>query len=195
MEGPIWLLAAPFLWIGYCLSQKHPQDAICAQIILWIAIGGLICWRYLSIAHLKQAQKEVFEVNKQLRAEKQAESTRNAQEKSEMHRKLLELQGKVGIYEGDKGKLSELNYAELGQYEERLLRVLGVIREQKELAVKRRLETADAGLCAICAQGRLEVLFRPCRHVCCCAVCARRLQECPMCRGTIKAQEKIFLPS
>ena len=195
MEEPVWLLVVPFLWIGCSISQSHPKGALYAQVILWIVIGALVCWRYWSIAQVKQTQKELFEANDLLKREKHAETVRSANVQVGLQRQITTLQSQVAIYEGDKSQLGGLTYAQLSKHEERLLRALTVIREVKELEVKRTLQLAEANLCAVCSQGKLEVLFRPCRHVCCCSVCAVRLQDCPICRAAIKAREKIFVHS
>merc|ERR1740117_666558 len=42
-------------------------------------------------------------------------------------------------------------------------------------------EDADR-TCTVCLDARLEVLFTPCGHMCCCADCGTSLKQCPMCR-------------
>ena len=48
--------------------------------------------------------------------------------------------------------------------------------------------------CIVCMDGSLEILFRPCNHIVCCAACARDLvpRRCPSCRGHITGQERVF---
>lgn len=195
MEAPVWLLAVPFLWMGYSISQSHPKGALYSQVLLWIVIGCVVCWRYWSVAQQKETQKQLSEANDQLKREKHSEIARNAHIKADLLRQIEALQSQIAIYEGDKSQLGGMTYAQLTKHEERLLNALAVVREAKDQEVKRTLELAEANLCAVCSQGKLEVLFRPCRHVCCCIACAMRLQDCPICRAVIKAREKIFVHS
>jgi len=42
--------------------------------------------------------------------------------------------------------------------------------------------------CCICMERQRQVLFLPCRHVCCCGQCARELGKCPVDRTRIEEQ-------
>lgn len=56
-------------------------------------------------------------------------------------------------------------------------------------AVKRQIEEEnDAKRCSVCLEEDRQILFLPCRHVCCCRNCASSLTKCPICRGTIAQQ-------
>ena len=35
--------------------------------------------------------------------------------------------------------------------------------------------------CVVCLERPLEVLFKPCRHVCTCKVCGAKVVDCPIC--------------
>ena len=49
--------------------------------------------------------------------------------------------------------------------------------------------------CAICLSDNVEhwVKFSPCRHVCVCAICAGKVDACPLCKSDIEAYEEVFL--
>eukprot|EP01062_Namystynia_karyoxenos_P009260 TRINITY_DN1326_c1_g1_i1.p1 TRINITY_DN1326_c1_g1~~TRINITY_DN1326_c1_g1_i1.p1 ORF type:complete len:452 (+),score=122.00 TRINITY_DN1326_c1_g1_i1:68-1357(+) len=49
----------------------------------------------------------------------------------------------------------------------------------------------DDDCCLLCFDEAQEVLFEPCRHLCACCGCARRLSQCPMCREEITARLKV----
>eukprot|EP01062_Namystynia_karyoxenos_P063715 TRINITY_DN56503_c0_g1_i1.p1 TRINITY_DN56503_c0_g1~~TRINITY_DN56503_c0_g1_i1.p1 ORF type:complete len:446 (+),score=109.54 TRINITY_DN56503_c0_g1_i1:98-1339(+) len=50
--------------------------------------------------------------------------------------------------------------------------------------------TADDS-CVVCYDEAQEVLFEPCRHLCACCTCARRLERCPMCREPIENRLRV----
>ncbi|KAK6165909.1 hypothetical protein SNE40_022723 [Patella caerulea] len=55
--------------------------------------------------------------------------------------------------------------------------------------------TINPDRCLICLSETRVVLFRPCKHVCCCTTCAPRFMEspCPVCRTHVQDWEIVFL--
>lgn len=51
----------------------------------------------------------------------------------------------------------------------------------------------EARLCKICMDSEVGVVFLPCGHFATCVNCAPNLQDCPVCRSTIKATVRTFL--
>ncbi|CAE8601676.1 unnamed protein product, partial [Polarella glacialis] len=47
--------------------------------------------------------------------------------------------------------------------------------------------------CVVCLEAPRQILLLPCRHVCCCKVCATRLDRCPMCRAGTTSSSEVFL--
>ncbi|XP_041364744.1 baculoviral IAP repeat-containing protein 2-like isoform X2 [Gigantopelta aegis] len=49
--------------------------------------------------------------------------------------------------------------------------------------------------CKVCLSEEVNVLFRPCRHICCGSQCAPQFigQHCPVCRGAVQEWELIFI--
>jgi len=48
--------------------------------------------------------------------------------------------------------------------------------------------------CVICMTRQRNMLFNPCRHICCCSECAyNNIHECPICRQVISEQFAIYL--
>ena len=52
--------------------------------------------------------------------------------------------------------------------------------------------TTRAPQCVCCWSQSRDVMFRPCKHVVACSVCAERLTECPVCRQPITEKESVF---
>ena len=63
----------------------------------------------------------------------------------------------------------------------------------------------DEQRCAVCMENRIDTLFRPCRHICCCRECARQMAHeklktqnsstfaCPKCRQPVTAMTIVFI--
>ncbi|XP_071948685.1 E3 ubiquitin-protein ligase XIAP-like [Antedon mediterranea] len=51
----------------------------------------------------------------------------------------------------------------------------------------------DQRLCKVCMEQDSNICFLPCGHISACESCGRQLSECPICRGVIDTQTKIFL--
>jgi len=47
--------------------------------------------------------------------------------------------------------------------------------------------------CVVCLEAPRQILLMPCRHVCCCKVCAQRLERCPICRAETTTLAEVFL--
>ena len=53
---------------------------------------------------------------------------------------------------------------------------------------------ADVLCCCICLTHRKEYAVVPCFHMCVCAGCgARRIRQCPLCRGPVDRLQRIFV--
>jgi hypothetical protein len=69
------------------------------------------------------------------------------------------------------------------------------IRSRAEALEKSNEEVSQISLCCICRESVRTILFLPCRHLCVCEKCAEcpALQgKCPVCRGPIEDQLKVF---
>lgn len=64
-------------------------------------------------------------------------------------------------------------------------------RTEKELEAARRQreEQTRSRRCCVCLEAEQQVMFLPCRHVCCCQNCAEAVENCPIDRIVI--QQKI----
>lgn len=51
----------------------------------------------------------------------------------------------------------------------------------------------EARLCKICMDNEVGIVFLPCGHLATCVTCAPNLQDCPVCRSSIKATVRTFL--
>ncbi|CAL8102268.1 unnamed protein product [Calicophoron daubneyi] len=63
--------------------------------------------------------------------------------------------------------------------------------EVQELVQERLREVA---LCRLCVDAPISRVFFPCGHIVCCADCAERVDQCPICRKTIEIRHPCFLP-
>ncbi|XP_052872922.1 E3 ubiquitin-protein ligase LRSAM1-like [Anopheles cruzii] len=54
--------------------------------------------------------------------------------------------------------------------------------------------TAQFAECVICMEQMVQVIFLPCGHMCCCAVCHTEVHDCPMCRAYIERKIKVIQP-
>lgn len=78
---------------------------------------------------------------------------------------------------------------------------LGAIVESQNLqnASARTAAAGGSASCAVCYTAPISVVLRPCGHATTCAGCERRLRsmpgiaKCPVCRGAIRASEKIII--
>ena len=59
--------------------------------------------------------------------------------------------------------------------------------------IQSRLKTLkDEQTCKVCLNNTSNCLFLPCRHICCCIVCAEALRSCPICRRNIEKIIKVY---
>lgn len=54
-------------------------------------------------------------------------------------------------------------------------------------------ERVDPALCKICRKEEMGIAFVPCRHVCACFECAKKMKECPVCFEPFFAFIQVFL--
>ena len=51
----------------------------------------------------------------------------------------------------------------------------------------------DKYMCKICVSEEVNILFRPCLHVCVCLVCSHKVNTCPLCRKNITEKIKFVI--
>ena len=51
----------------------------------------------------------------------------------------------------------------------------------------------DQRKCKVCFELEANAVFTPCGHLCCCTICAKHLQKCPICRQVINTVIRAFL--
>ena len=61
------------------------------------------------------------------------------------------------------------------------------------LAGKRRREEECVRHCVVCHERAREVAFDPCGHFVCCSECGLRVSTCPLCRGAIERNLRIYV--
>lgn len=72
---------------------------------------------------------------------------------------------------------------------------LDEIRRKKRLIRNRYSgNEVEAGReCKICLTNPCDVIFDPCKHMCCCKACAGCVRDCPVCRAYIRGRTGVFL--
>ena len=53
--------------------------------------------------------------------------------------------------------------------------------------------TLEDRVCVVCHENCKSVVFAPCNHLCVCAICAERVERCPLCQGPIDEKRCVFL--
>ncbi|XP_005113441.1 E3 ubiquitin-protein ligase XIAP-like [Aplysia californica] len=57
-----------------------------------------------------------------------------------------------------------------------------------------RNEDVNLVTCQMCLDAPMQVLLRPCNHLCCCALCVSKLDgRCPICRQITTDMEKVYV--
>ena len=66
--------------------------------------------------------------------------------------------------------------------------------ESGEESLEEKLERMqEERMCKICMDAEVSVVFLPCGHLSCCAVCANGMDFCPMCRAPIHEKVRTYL--
>lgn len=47
--------------------------------------------------------------------------------------------------------------------------------------------------CVVCLDSDITSVLQPCGHACACEACARLLEKCPMCRGSVQRYTRFYL--
>ena len=91
--------------------------------------------------------------------------------------------------------LSEQSIGRLSEMETELKRALERVTRQKESLLKARLtQQQEKNICVICQVETKTVLLLPCRHLCTCKECSKRVElvNCPLCRTFITEKIDVF---
>lgn len=73
------------------------------------------------------------------------------------------------------GALAEAELSKALEAKER-----GRTEKALEAALRQNEEESESKRCCVCFEADRQMLFLPCRHVCCCKSCAEAVQTCPM---------------
>ena len=65
--------------------------------------------------------------------------------------------------------------------------------EAEKASRKRRREEECVRHCVVCHERAREVAFDPCGHFVCCSECGLRVSTCPLCRGAIERNLRIYV--
>ena len=90
-------------------------------------------------------------------------------------------------------KLNHLDYYQLKSLESKILLSLSLIKNEKDKIYLKKTKGSMLGKksCIICYENEMNILFKPCNHLCVCNNCSSKVDSCPMCRTKIKEKNKI----
>ena len=60
-------------------------------------------------------------------------------------------------------------------------------------AVEAKENDPEIIICVVCTVNYKTVLFSPCNHISCCSECSVRMQVCPICKGCIHMQTRVYI--
>ena len=60
---------------------------------------------------------------------------------------------------------------------------------------KEQSNNNESMVCCVCLDKQKNVLFEPCKHICCCIECSKNLNPniCPICRKIINEKTNVFI--
>jgi len=67
------------------------------------------------------------------------------------------------------------------------------LKQYKNLNDSLKNELDEVKNCKICFSNKMDVLCRPCGHLCVCQSCSKRLSKCPICRKDVKQYIKVYM--
>ena len=126
----------------------------------------------------EQEEKEREEAKTERRL--QLVQAKFANERLQLEREKAELEKKIQLE-----RENESNQPSTSRSQEKLLDE--ITKLQKTI---RALEKEKE--CKICMDNQVEVVFIPCFHVECCAICAKEVRECPISRRKIGSINPVF---
>ena len=71
--------------------------------------------------------------------------------------------------------------------------VLLSIPSEKSEQISGHVSLEDQRKCKVCFESEANTVFTPCGHLCCCMICAKRLQKCPICRQVNNTMIRAFI--
>ena len=102
---------------------------------------------------------------------------------------------KISYNEGN--QLESLTYHQLTKLENNLLTLLlkikGKISEFEMDIINGEEEFQERRFCIECKLNEINVVFKPCSHICLCVECAESALKCPICLEYVEYFEKVYL--
>ena len=71
--------------------------------------------------------------------------------------------------------------------------LINELKECKQLNSSLKNELNEMNNCKICFSNKMDVLCRPCGHLCICSSCSKRCLKCPICRKDVRKYVKVFM--
>ena len=93
--------------------------------------------------------------------------------------------------------INDLNYYELKELDSKLEIILKGIKNEKlnKLRQSPSFPLMTKKSCIVCISNEINMMFKPCNHLCICEKCSEKVKNCPMCRTLITSKLKVKLPS
>ncbi|XP_070535069.1 baculoviral IAP repeat-containing protein 3-like [Ptychodera flava] len=103
----------------------------------------------------------------------QADKTHLEEENKNLWREISTLQSKVDSLESCLQRITDSDSSDESDDEE----------DQKVM---------DCNRCIICMERERNIVTAPCKHICLCSHCVRRVKHCPLCKKKIKKPVRVF---
>lgn len=191
-------------------DQKHTPNTEKKQDNTKLAVEGKAPGASKSLPPTKMSQEAVAYIKKLVGPEFSHTGTVHGQGRSIWHNQTIEFKI-AGTYDFSKLRVYATkqhvhkNYANCVKYEFMLdvsmvedlqfvtLKAINpdVYLERKTKTTKK--EEKDGLMCVVCMEPKVDTLLEPCKHLCCCALCANCVPKCPVCRSKIENRTKIYI--
>ena len=90
--------------------------------------------------------------------------------------------------------INDLNYYELKELDSKLEKILKRIKNEKLNILKKSSFPMNEKSCIACYTNEINIIFKPCNHLCICEKCSEKVNYCPMCGKLITSRIKVKLP-
>jgi hypothetical protein len=66
--------------------------------------------------------------------------------------------------------------------------------KQEATAAEVKIEESSSNIeCVVCLERQKRVMLNPCKHLCCCKECSKKVDTCPLCRKKVEEKIDVYL--
>lgn len=121
-------------------------------------------------------------------------SLRRFFKKTPTDERIVELKQKVRIAELGRRRAAAKNEVALVHKTKQMRKLQKDMKRVSKEAEKLKEDLNEVGLssCSVCLDAQINCTFLPCGHLCACLECAKKVNDCPICRRHIHKRVKTF---